>query len=287
MGGRMVAFVSGGAACDPALALWMQTVCNVNFFLGYGLTETLGAIAVQHQGADDDKATIGPPVKGVTMRLVDVSDMGYFTKTDHPRGEIWARGPMIMSQYHKDDKKTKENLVDGFFLTGDIAELQPDGSLRIIDRKKNLFKLAQGEYIAIEYLETVYTSVPEIEQIWVWGDPLSNFLVAVVVPRMKTLVDHLKAAFPGDHFDTMSPSEVCANPKVNAFVLKSMDKVATVAHLLSYQKVKAIILDPQVWTIESGLLTPTFKLRRGNIKAKYLKQVQDLAHNYQPPPPKQ
>ena len=283
LGGRLVAIISGGAAADPALAQWVETVFGTRFCQGYGLTETFAAVAVQHPGCCADKAAIGPPVKGVTMRLTDVPDMGYTTACDRPRGEIWVRGPMIMSQYHGNPAKTREALVDGFFLTGDIAELQPDGALRVIDRKKNLFKLAQGEYIAIEYLETVYSAVPEIEQIWVWGDPLSSFLVAVVVPRVTVLAAALAAEDPAAHYDTLAPADLCARPQAVAHVLRAMDKAAAAAHLLGYQKVKTILLEPHPWTIEAGLLTPTFKLRRGNIKAKYLQQVQELVHNYQPP----
>ena len=284
LGGRLVAIVSGGAAADPALARWVEAVFGTRFCQGYGLTETFAAVAVQHPGSCADKAAIGPPVKGVTMRLTDVPDMGYTTAADRPRGEISVRGPMVMARYHGDPAKTREALAGGFFATGDIAELQPDGALRVIDRKKNLFKLAQGEYIAIEYLETVYSAVPEVEQIWVWGDPLSSFLVAVVVPRLSVLVPRLAAADPAAHYDTLAPAALCASPAAVAHVLRAMDQAAAAAHLLGYQKVKAILLEAQPWTIEAGLLTPTYKLRRGNIKAKYLQQVQQLAHSYHPPP---
>ena len=137
MGGRLHAIISGSAPVDPELAQWVEAVFGASFYQGYGLTETFAAVSVQHQGCADSKATVGPPILGVTMRLVDVPGMGCHTATDAPRGEVWVRGPMVMARYHNDEARTAAVLVDGFFATGDIAELQRDGSLRIIGRKKS------------------------------------------------------------------------------------------------------------------------------------------------------
>jgi len=289
LGGRLICVVSGGAAVDPALAEWIMAAFNVPIVQGYGLTETFAAICVQHHDAMNDPGAVGPPVMGVTVRLEDIPDMDYYTESNRPRGEILIKAPQLMSRYYKAPEKTREVMTeDGFFHTGDIGELLEDGEVKIIDRKKNLFKLAQGEYIAIEYLESVYSQCPLVEQIWVYGDPLSNFLVAVVVPNKSHLLEAIKEARPETPQELLDDyAALCADKDIVSFVLKKMEEVANESHLLSYQKVKTIYLESNEWTIENNLLTPTFKLRRGLVKEKYKEIVVDLIRNYRAPPRKQ
>lgn len=144
--------------------------------------------------------------------------------------------------------------------------------LAIID----LFKLAQGEYIAVEAVETAYMRSPMVSQIWVWGDPLSNFLVAVVVPEFAAFKPYLqqKLGIPAAKFP--SNAELCADPKVKAAMLEAMDVQAKDAKLLGFQKVRAIILESEPWTVESDLITPTMKNRRKLLQAKYEVAIKEL-----------
>ena len=172
--------------------------------------------------------------------------------------------------------------ADGFFATGDIAQLNADGSLTIIDRKKNMFKLAQGEYVALEYIETVYSRAPAVAQIWVWGDPRSAFLVAVVVPRTDDFLPRARAALSSHpQAAQLTDEQVLTRPETVSLLLTELDAAADAAHLLGYQRVKAILVEPHAWTVESGLLTPTFKLRRAPLLAHYRTPLTTLCHEYQ------
>lgn len=189
--------------------------------------------------------------------------------------------------------------ADGFFATGDIAQLNADGSLTIIDRKKNMFKLAQGEYVALEYIETVYSRAPDVAQIWVWGDPLSSFLVAVVVPHTDRVLPRARAAVaaaasaspatptdassaaPADGTEPLTDEEVLGHAETATMLLAALNSAADAAHLLSYQRAKAVLVEPHAWTVESGLLTPTFKLRRTQLLAHYRAPLTALCHAYQ------
>ena len=122
------------------------------------------------------------------MKLVDVPEMGYYS-TDkingvpHPRGEICIRGTSCCPGYFKEPEKTKETIDNkGWVHTGDVGMILSNGALKIIDRKKNIFKLSQGEYIAAEKLENIYVNIDSIKQIFIYGDSLKSYLVAIVVP---------------------------------------------------------------------------------------------------------
>jgi long-chain acyl-CoA synthetase len=217
---------------------------------------------------------------GTTFRLVDVPDMDYLSTDQPPRGEIWIRGPNVSSGYFKNPEATAASFKPGgFFATGDIGRLDPDGTITIVDRKKNLFKLAQGEYLALEFLETVYCRAPQIAQIWVWGDSFANFLVAAVVPNWDVTEPELKARL-GDACPA-TREEMCKDARVKKYILDRMEVAANDAKLLSYQRAKAILLESQAWTIEGNLLTPTFKIRRTQLLAKYEPQMRQLCAEYQ------
>lgn len=132
---------------------------------------------------------VGGPIPSFLMKLQDVPDMDYYsTDTGEdgeplPRGEVCYKGPPAFIGYFKEPEKTAEAIdKDGWVHTGDIGAILPNGSLKIIDRKKNIFKLAQGEYIAAEKLEIMFGKSPLIKQIFVYGDSLQSFLVTIVVP---------------------------------------------------------------------------------------------------------
>jgi len=140
---------------------------------------------------DCSYGNVGIPVPCVEVRLKDVPEMNYWAKDG--KGEVCFRGPSIFLGYFKDEAKTKESFdSDGFFLTGDIGKWNPDGSLTLIDRKKNIFKLSHGEYIAIEYVESQYLQAKHVQQIFIYGDSLQSCLVAIVVPDFDSLASWVR-----------------------------------------------------------------------------------------------
>ena len=138
-----------------------------------------------------------------------------------------------------------------------MGEWLPGGRLKIIDRKKNIFKLAQGEYVAPEKIENVYSRSPLVAQAFVYGDSLRAQLVAVVVPDPDALLPWAKAHGLGGDV-----AALCANPAVRAAVLASMVDEGRAAKLRGFEQVAAVALTPDAFSVDNGLLTPTFKLKR-------------------------
>jgi long-chain acyl-CoA synthetase len=144
IGGCVRIFISGAAPLSTGTAEFIKTCFGAPICQGYGLTETsaCGAISMID---DPDLGHVGPPSCNVEFKLVDVAEMGYVTNTDEPEGEIWIRGPAVALGYYKDPTKTKESFDDdGWFHTGDIARWEKNGAVKIIDRKKNIFKVRGG-----------------------------------------------------------------------------------------------------------------------------------------------
>ena len=122
--------------------------------------------------------------------------MGYFTTDDPPRGEICVKTPHMIDGYYKNPKETAERFVDGYFRTGDIGEQDSSGKMLVIDRKKSIFKLSQGEFVAPERLEMFYVNnSPLISQMYIYGSSLQTNVVAVVVPHQDGLIDLWKSQY--------------------------------------------------------------------------------------------
>ncbi|KAJ8530135.1 hypothetical protein K7X08_036970 [Anisodus acutangulus] len=163
---------------------------------------------------------------------------------------------------------TKSVLADGWFHTGDIGEWQPDGAMKITDRKKNIFKLSQGEYIAVESIEGIYSRCPLVTSIWIYGNSYESFLVAVVVPERKPLED-----WASSNQETGDFLSLCNNTKARKYILDELNSIAR-KQLRGFEMLRAVHLEPNPFDIERDLVTPTFKLKRPQL-LNYYKDIID------------
>ncbi|KAJ8318094.1 hypothetical protein KUTeg_003185 [Tegillarca granosa] len=190
LGGRVRLITTGSAPLSPKVLQFLRCCVGCPIVEGYGQTESHAICTMQLVG-DAEAGNVGPPLACNYVKLADVPDMNYYAADN--KGEICIKGPNVFSGYLKDPEKTKEALDDEHWLhTGDIGEWLPNGALKVIDRKKHIFKLAQGEYIAPEKIENIYIRSTLVAQIFVHGESLKSCLVGVVVPDPETFPEFAK-----------------------------------------------------------------------------------------------
>lgn len=187
-------------------------------------------------------------------------------------GEVCVKGPNVFKGYLKDPAKTAEVLdKDGWLHTGDIGKWLPNGTLKIIDRKKHIFKLAQGEYIAPEKIENIYVRSEPVAQVFVYGESLQAFLIAIVVPDVEMLCPWArKRGFAG------SFEELCRNKDVRRAILEDMVRLGKDSGLKPFEQVKGITLHPELFSVDNGLLTPTMKAKRPELRNYFRSQIDEL-----------
>ncbi|XP_028057392.1 long chain acyl-CoA synthetase 4-like isoform X3 [Camellia sinensis] len=269
LGGNVRLILSGAAPLATHVEAFLRVVACCHVLQGYGLTESCAGTFVSLPNELGMLGTVGPPVPNVDVCLESIPEMGYDALSSTPRGEICIRGDTLFSGYYKREDLTKEVLIDGWLHTGDVGEWQPNGSMKIIDRKKNIFKLSQGEYVAVENLENVYGSVTGIDSIWVYGNSFESFLVAVVNPNKQVLERWAEEnGVPGDF------NSLCENPKAKQNVLVELTRIGKEKKLKGFEFIKAVHLDPEPFDMERELLTPTFKKKRPQL-LKYYQNIVD------------
>lgn len=268
LGGRVRWIMSGSAPLDPKLGEFLKICFCCNVIEGYGLTENFAG-AVVTMLDETQLGHVGRPLGCCEVKLVDVPEMGYSSTNSPQTGEILIRGNNVFKGYFKDAEKTKEAVeADYWFHTGDIGRWNENGTLSIIDRKKNIFKLAQGEYVAVEYLEQVFSRSQFVQQIWVYGSSYKRYLVAVVVPDP----DYL-ALWAKNNNQSGDYKQLCSKPEVNQAILKDIEKVGKEAKLNGFEFIKSIEVVSDPFTTDNDMMTPTFKLRRNNLLKTYQKGI--------------
>lgn len=231
--------------------------------------------------------TVGSVIQCNELKLVDVPAMGYSAEDKpYPRGEVCVRGENQFTGYFKDPVNTAATIdKEGWVHTGDVGLLDDVGRLKIIDRVKNIMKLSQGEYVALESIENVYSSCPLVAQLFVHGDGLQSYLVAVVVVDPVTfapLVSRLygKTVAP---MDSTTLARAVKDPKVNDAILAELTKVGAKEGLKGFEMIKRIHLTLDPFTVDNGCLTPTFKIRRKETYTAFKAQLDALYGLGDPP----
>ncbi|KDO35120.1 hypothetical protein SPRG_01187 [Saprolegnia parasitica CBS 223.65] len=275
--------LTGSAPLSDDVLYFFRVLLNCPVFEGYGQSECTGGSCCTDIN-DLSAGTVGAPLVSNEIKLVSVPDMGYnvtdkFHGDDEAtrmrvngRGEICYRGPIVFSGYFKAPEKTAEVLdEDGWLHSGDIGVWTLDGRLKIVDRKKNIFKLSQGEYVAPEKIENIIKGSVYVAQPFVYGDSLHSMLVGIIVPEEAEL------RRLGDSFGIAgSFPELCKHPKIIAAVQADIIAVGKKGLLNGFETVRSILLHPDPFTIENDLMTPTFKLKRNDVKKAFMKEIDAL-----------
>ncbi|RFN57842.1 AMP-dependent synthetase/ligase [Marixanthomonas ophiurae] len=250
LGGKLMAIASGSAALQPRLAR-IFNAAEIPVMEGYGLTETSPVVAVNDMRDKGFKiGTVGKPLRETEVKIAD-------------DGEILIKGPQVMCGYYKDQEKTDEVLIDGYFHTGDIGEVDKEGFLKITDRKKSMFKTSGGKYVAPQLIENDMKQSRFIEQILVVGEG-EKMPAALIQPDFEFLKDW--GAKKGRELSS-DPKEIIKNEKVIKRIQKEVDFYNE--RYGKWERVKRFELTPDVWSIEEGHLTPTMKMKRKVIQNKY------------------
>ncbi|KAM8783157.1 long-chain-fatty-acid--CoA ligase 5 isoform 1-T1 [Rhynchonycteris naso] len=274
LGGKVRIMVTGAAPISAPVLTFLRAALGCSVFEAYGQTECTAGCTFTTPG-DWKPDHVGVPLACNHVKLEDVPDMNYYSVNSE--GEICIKGTNVFKGYLKDPVKTEEALdKDGWLHTGDIGRWLPNGTLKVIDRKKNIFKLAQGEYIAPEKIENIYIRSRAVLQAFVHGESLRSSLVAVVVPDPDVLPSFAaKLGVKG------SLEELCQNQVVKGAILEDMQKTGKEGGLKSFEQVKSILLHPEPFSIENGLLTPTLKAKRGELAKYFQTQINSLYESLQ------
>uniref|UniRef100_A0AAR2K0M4 Arachidonate--CoA ligase n=1 Tax=Pygocentrus nattereri TaxID=42514 RepID=A0AAR2K0M4_PYGNA len=274
LGGRVRVMVTGAAPISPSVLSFLRACLGCQIFEAYGQTECTAGCTISLPG-DWTAGHVGVPVPCNVVKLVDVEEMNYFASNNE--GEVCIKGKNVFIGYLNDPERTAEALdQDGWLHTGDIGKWLPSGVLKIIDRKKNIFKLAQGEYIAPEKIENVYVRSALVAQVFVHGDSLQSCLVGIVVPDPEVL-----PGFAEKLGVTGTMEDLCKNEKIKKAIISDLIKLGHEAGLKSFEQVKDLYLHPEQFTVENGFLTPTLKAKRAELSKFFKYQIDSLYANMQ------
>ena len=253
---------SGSAPLPVELFKKFEKATGVEIVEGYGLTETSPVVSVGMNADHHFKiGTVGKPISNVEVKIAE-------------DGEILIKGPNVMKGYFKDPEKTAEVMSGDYFHTGDKGEIDPDGFIKITGRKKEMFKTSGGKYVAPQVVENAMKESFFIEQIMVIGDG-EKMPAAFIQLNFDFVEDWAKRK--GFEIGT-SAEEIIKNPRLLDRIQKEIDNHNK--QFGNWEKVKKFELTPDIWSIESGHLTPTMKLKRKVIKEKYTKLYSRIySHN--------
>ncbi|XP_052402442.1 long-chain-fatty-acid--CoA ligase 1 isoform X3 [Carassius gibelio] len=269
LGGRVRLMITGSAPVSPTVLTFLRAALGCQFYEGFGQTECTAGCTMSLPG-DWTAGHVGAPLPCNFVKLVDVAEMNYFAANGE--GEVCVKGSNVFQGYLKDPERTSEAIdKDGWLHTGDVGKWLPNGTLKIIDRKKHIFKLAQGEYIAPEKIENIYIRSDPVAQVFVHGDSLQACLVGIVVPDPDSLPGWAKKrGIEGSYI------EMCKSKELKNAILEDMIRLGKEAGLKSFEQVRDIVLHMEMFSVQNGLLTPTLKAKRAELRNHFRQQIDQL-----------
>ena len=254
MGGKVETFISGGAPLGRELADWYAAV-GIRIHEGYGLTETSPVIAV-NTPSNHRIGTVGKILPNLQVRIAQ-------------DGEILVKGPSVFKGYWNRPEETRAALVDGWFKTGDIGNIDADGYLLVTDRKKDLIKTSGGKFIAPQPIENSLKLSPLVGIAAVLGDK-RKFASVLVSPNFAALEEWARE----NEVSFNSRADLVANPEVQALYEGIVEGINQ--HLARFEQLKRVMLVPDEFTPDNGVLTPTMKLKRRVIEERYKRQIDEI-----------
>ncbi len=256
LGGNLKCIVTGGAACQVRL-IRIFTAANIPIMEGYGLTETSPVISVNRFNEDGRRfGSVGPLIEGVEVKIAE-------------DGEILCKGPNVMMGYYKRPDLTNQDIVDGWYHTGDIGILSEDNFLKITDRKKELFKTSGGKYVAPLAIENKLKESPFVEQVMLVGAD-RKFVSALIVPSFPNLHDWARK----NGIPEMSNEELLENSKVKDMLKELVESFNKFFNHV--EQVKKFELLPDEWSVDTGELTPKMSLKRKVVIEKYRDAIERI-----------
>ena len=283
LGGRMRFMLIGSAPMDSYILNFLRCSLSCEIVEGYGQTEDAAGILLT-KTYDPVAGHLGGPGYSAELKLVDVPELEYKstdidpeTKKWRPRGELCVRGPVLFKGYLSLKDKTKEAIdEDGWLHSGDVAMILPEhgNAFKIIDRVKNIFKLQQGEYVAPEKIENKLAKCKYVEQIFVYGDSLQNYLVGILVPKPGPVIEFLKnkgiEANKDNYKDYFEDKDLIHD------ILNELETFSRSNDIKGFEIVKNVHLFKGSFTVDNNLLTTTMKIKRHIAKKYFEKEINKL-----------
>ncbi|OJT11328.1 Long-chain-fatty-acid--CoA ligase 1 [Trametes pubescens] len=272
-GGRLRLTLSGGAALSAETQEFLS-IALVTVLQGYGMTESCGMCAIMPPEFMQYN-TVGLPLPSIEIKLLDVPDAGYRSTNELPQGEVCIRGPSVTKGYYKRDDLNNDETIftkDGWLRTGDVGQWNADGTLSLIDRIKNLVKLQGGEYIALERLESIYKSCNLVSNICVHANSNARQPMAIIIPHAA----HLKQTLEGKNIGVdanKSLHDLCEDQAVVDLVLKECNAIGKKNGFKQMELLQSVVLTPEEWTPESGLVTAAQKVQRKKVAEAFAKEI--------------
>jgi long-chain acyl-CoA synthetase len=270
-GGKLRVLLIGSAPLPKEVNVDIKILFSIPIIEAYGMTECTGSLVCTNVN-DLQNNSVGGCLWAAKYKLEDIPDLNYHSKTEFdgkpsPTGEICIYGPLVFAGYFKNEEITRETIdKDGWLHTGDIGRIMPDNlGLRIIDRKKEIFKLSQGEYIAPTKLEAIYGKSKFVLQIIIHGDPFHDHIVAIVVPNREEVITWLKSSGKISADTKLLSKEVeeyFKDPDFESMLKSDFEILAKENNFNSLEKISCMVISNVDFTIDNGCLTPTLKIVR-------------------------